>query len=189
MVIFHGKNGLAVADLAEVVFKRQFAVSCRIIECTFCGYASNQKDIHNHVIILHDGLIGYNSNELLSVVFNRWMNKGNVNCTICGQHAVRRMQFQSPPSLLFFDVPHKRLAIDTELHVDNVLLTLKGAIYIGDFHYICRFVDRYGIVWVHDGMLGRFFVREGHISSVNWHICRRKELTSLLYFRDLNYST
>ncbi|KAJ7697463.1 hypothetical protein B0H17DRAFT_866647, partial [Mycena rosella] len=90
-----------------------------------------------------------------------YLSKGLHLCPTCRLHGTRRRMTMlsrvlDVPPLIVLEINHKRLHFDEELVFDCngalVKLKLRGIIYGGQGHFTCRFVDRGGVLWFHDGI-------------------------------------
>ncbi|KAJ7720726.1 hypothetical protein B0H16DRAFT_1234568, partial [Mycena metata] len=47
------------------------------------------------------------------------------------------------------------------------VMTLRGIVYLGNSHFVCRFISKSNIVWYHDGIeTGRTCMPEGRLRDV-----------------------
>ncbi|KAJ7784232.1 hypothetical protein B0H16DRAFT_1296279 [Mycena metata] len=70
-----------------------------------------------------------------------------------------------------------------------VSLKLRGIIYAGQSHFTCRFIERGGKMWFHDGITtGRRCLPEININRVedklSLHRCGEKRAVAVIYARD-----
>ncbi|KAJ7709291.1 hypothetical protein B0H16DRAFT_1344619 [Mycena metata] len=60
------------------------------------------------------------------------------------------------PEFLFISVDSGKIVADARLLIDvagdRVTLSLRGIVYAGGAHFVCRFISARGRVWYHDGI-------------------------------------
>ncbi|KAJ7733486.1 hypothetical protein B0H16DRAFT_1254680, partial [Mycena metata] len=70
------------------------------------------------------------------------------------------------PELFLISVENRNLVFDHRLVFScggiAHSMNLRGIVYLGDLHFVSRFISAAGVVWYHDGIeTGRRCVREG----------------------------
>lgn len=89
-----------------------------------------------------------------------WMSlimKRKKKCAQCFE-AERVRQVVTTPLFLWMDLSGVtfHIKIDRHLRLTSTAFSkeysLAGIVYLGAKHYVCRFVDHFGMVWYHDGM-------------------------------------
>ncbi|KAJ7015742.1 hypothetical protein C8F04DRAFT_985019 [Mycena alexandri] len=68
-------------------------------------------------------------------------------------------------------------------------MKLRGIIYAGQAHFTCRYIERDGTMWFHDGITtGRNCLEEVKLQSLPdkliLHRCGEKRVTAVIYARD-----
>ncbi|KDQ51875.1 hypothetical protein JAAARDRAFT_97848, partial [Jaapia argillacea MUCL 33604] len=70
---------------------------------------------------------------------------------------------------------------------DDDVMSLRGVVYFGDFHYNARIIQANGDIWFNNGILtGENSIYEGHISTLNNTSLKyknNKHATALIYTR------
>ncbi|KAJ7024533.1 hypothetical protein C8F04DRAFT_968826 [Mycena alexandri] len=98
--------------------------------------------------------------------------------------------FESIPALCFIAVDSDRLLFDRHIVFDcggnPEALLLRGIIYGGGAHFVCRFIAKDGRMWYHDGIgTGRHCIDEGMLNDVKHHRLlmhtRGKQAVLLIY--------
>ena len=61
--------------------------------------------------------------------------------------------YDSPPSFVAFIVDKTKVNVDNEITFpgNNQRYRICGICYFADYHFVCRFIDKSGGVWYHDG--------------------------------------
>ncbi|KAJ6488146.1 hypothetical protein C8R47DRAFT_978889 [Mycena vitilis] len=96
--------------------------------------------------------------------------------------------------MILFDLNSDRLVFSNELVLpcqgEVVSLRLRGIVYGGQGHFTCRYIERGGEMWFHDGITtGRVCLPEINLSRVEdrlrLHRCGEKKAVAVIYSRDL----
>ncbi|KAJ7164296.1 hypothetical protein C8R46DRAFT_901697 [Mycena filopes] len=125
------------------------------------------------------------------------LTRGRRNCASCALGDVRvrlRMftTYQSVPAVFFVTVDSDLLIFDERLVFDcqgcMEVLLLRGIIYGGGAHFVCRFIGNDGRMWYHDGIgTGRRCVDDGMLNDIEDHRLlmrtREKQAVLLVYAR------
>jgi hypothetical protein len=93
--------------------------------------------------------------------------------------------------VLVFEINSRNIKVSKTLKFqqegENVVLDIRGLIYLGDFHFTSRIIGTDGILWYHDGITTRSSCEnEGDFnkfSSRNLLKCRGKNLILVVYAR------
>ncbi|KAJ7019553.1 hypothetical protein C8F04DRAFT_975515 [Mycena alexandri] len=99
--------------------------------------------------------------------------------------------FVAVPDFIFISVDSDKLLADKRLTIDvagvRVTLPLRGIVYGGGAHFVCRFISKRGRVWYHDGIVtGSRCVDDGWLKNVDprWLMSTRtREAVLLVYAR------
>ena len=66
---------------------------------------------------------------------------------------LRYLKYTSPPPFVVFITHNLKICVDNQIVFPEVdqMYCLCGIIYINSSHFVCRFIDKSGGVWYHDG--------------------------------------
>ncbi|KAJ6548905.1 hypothetical protein B0H19DRAFT_952667 [Mycena capillaripes] len=194
----NGPNGTAIDLIAGILLQSKCYGSGMQL-CPDCGYA----DPH-HYEMLEGHLSAGLNNRLeypLGVPLQEWLNsylsRGRSNCGRCRLNNVRtrmvmRTTINALPPVFIVNIDHDKLIFNPEIAVDCngylATMTLRGIIYGGQAHFTCRFVDRDGHMWFHDGITtGSRCLPEVSLRSVagllRLHYCGEKKAVAVIYAR------
>ncbi|KAJ6497973.1 hypothetical protein C8R47DRAFT_972124 [Mycena vitilis] len=96
--------------------------------------------------------------------------------------------------MILFDLSSDRLLFSNELVLpcqgELVSLRMRGIVYGGQGHFTCRYIERGGEMWFHDGITtGRACLPEIPLGRVqdrlSLHRCGEKKAVAVIYARDL----
>lgn len=115
-----------------------------------------------------------------NIPLQQYVNNMRVTCAsacgICHRSLNRVHTFISAPILLAFDLtlsnPNFNFFLSVPIRAARseqfrVEYCLRGIIYYGEHHFVCRIVKPSGTVWMHDGIAGRHMIREGPVNTLN----------------------
>lgn len=91
-----------------------------------------------------------------------------------------------PLYFLAFDFPAGAVHINSKISVDiqaqGVPYILKGVVYFGRSHFICRYIDREGKVWVYDGLSNYGSMEyDTTYASCDFSVCRSMHAITAVY--------
>ncbi|KAJ7662405.1 hypothetical protein B0H17DRAFT_953120, partial [Mycena rosella] len=94
------------------------------------------------------------------------------------------------PPVFVLGITDNRIGFDSEIGFDCsgtlIKMRLRGVIYGGQGHFTCRFFDRTGCMWFHDGITtGRQCIQEDDLIHVpdlfSLHTCKGKNAVAVVY--------
>ncbi|KAJ6467983.1 hypothetical protein C8R47DRAFT_990276 [Mycena vitilis] len=196
----YGPNTTSIDLIAQVILpSRYYAVGRQ--SCSLCGYV-DQRDYGVLESYLSAGLSTrqtYPEGVHLQVWMDRYMSNGRNNCPACRLSGVRTRltmatTLRDVPPMILLDLSSNRLVFSNELRFTcqgvGVSLKLRGIIYGGEGHFTCRYIERDGEMWFHDGITtGRDCLPEIALGRVqdrlSLHRCGEKKAVAVIYARDL----
>ncbi|KAJ7767253.1 hypothetical protein B0H16DRAFT_1308697 [Mycena metata] len=192
----YGSNTTSIDRIAQQLFpSKHFAVGRQVCRrCHFC----DDKGYRMLESYLSAGLKStdeYPDGVHLTSWLERYLSRGKQFCPSCRLVGVRQkldMQTQvtEVPPIMLLDITHKRLVFSEELcfNVGGRLfkLKLRGIIYGGQAHFTCRFIQKDGSMWFHDGITtGNSCIRENRLQDgedrLQLHKCGEKSAVAVIY--------
>ena len=159
-------------------------------QCTSCGYNDTQ-DIHNYMWDMYYHFHGSTQ---------QWLDRCQSEivdgqCPYCrNQSIASSRQYDSPPPVVAINTEGQRVPIDTQISIEtdggNIsTYVICGVVYLGDFHFVSRIVDKNSTIWYYDGASSEAMngMKERQIKSTdsyNLLQCRGKQASLVLYVLD-----
>ena len=91
----------------------------------------------------------------------QWINecqtgKKDGRCVICNGRIFSKRKYDVAPPVVAINIEGQQIPIEDKIYVetdgDNVnTYNLCGVIYLGDFHFVSRLIDKANNVWFYDG--------------------------------------
>ncbi|KAJ6460798.1 hypothetical protein C8R47DRAFT_993771 [Mycena vitilis] len=185
----YGPNTTSIDLIAQVILpSRYYAVGRQ--SCAVCGYV-DQRDYGVLESYLSAGLSTrqtYPEGVQLQVWMDQYMSNGRNNCPASMATTLRDV-----PPMILLDLSSDRLVFSDELRFTCqgavVSLKLRGIIYGGGHHFTCRYIEKDGEMWFHDGITtGRDCLPEIALGRVqdrlSLHRCGEKKAVAVIYARD-----
>ena len=146
--------------LVRETLKLDIPVLQRIYRCRTCNYTSDPMTSSKVVWTCDVDFWKANPAKLgthKGKSVTQWMNalaiqKTNQCCPKCSKCMVMLDSYTVAPGILAFLTPDK-VVIETQIVCPNInqMYKLCGIIYYHQAHFVCRFIDKSGGVWFHDG--------------------------------------
>jgi hypothetical protein len=183
-----GRFGASVGDLTNEIFGPGKPLIDHRHTCTACPYRSPPVDSRiSSVSAVRLGFAG---------TVTDWLARNrptDTRCPRCNAALTRTIRYRELPDVILFELYNpfdvnivQRVQLDTGTDVYN--LSLRGLIYLGDFHFTARIISPEADVWYHDGRTTRkTCTYEGKFHSMSndeVRICYGKELKYFLYAKD-----
>ncbi|KAJ7705227.1 hypothetical protein B0H16DRAFT_1346322 [Mycena metata] len=172
----YGPNTTSIDRIAEVLFPCKYYATGKQ-SCSECGYV----DPCDYGLLESQMSVGLSSQQDCSngVGLQSWMNtylrKGRGACPVCrasGRHCRLDMNstLRDVPPIILLNLDHESFIFNEKLSFvcEGVMVSLKlrGIIYAGQSHFTCRFIERGGKMWFHDGITtGRRCLPEINITA------------------------
>ncbi|KAJ7161114.1 hypothetical protein C8R46DRAFT_905054 [Mycena filopes] len=195
-----GPNGTSIDRVAMAVLPAKY-YGTGVHLCPICGHTDGRE--YGVLEMFSVAGLAANTEYPNGVSLQRWMYdylaKGRARCELCRirggtSRMIMRTSINSLPPILVLDITHEKLIFDRELIFDvngvQARMRLRGIIYGGQGHFTCRFVDRSGGLWFHDGITtGRRCLQEVNLSAITRLLdlqrCGEKTAVAVIYARDL----
>ncbi|KAH8067798.1 hypothetical protein BXZ70DRAFT_903103 [Cristinia sonorae] len=109
-------------------------------------------------------------------------------CGMCSRKIFRRLIFsEEMPMFVFVNVSPVEVLVTPSIQLNNQQYVLKGLIYLGSEHFVCRVIDAQGKVWYNDGIeTGRLCIEEGNFvnaDSTYFLKAKGKPLSTVIYMK------
>ncbi|KAJ7153845.1 hypothetical protein C8R46DRAFT_897874 [Mycena filopes] len=197
----YGHNSTSIDRIAQRVFPSKcYAVGRQV--CEWCGFL----DPVSYGMLESYMSVGLSTRrdhgkgvELLEWV-TTYLAKGRQICQPCrlsgnpGRRLSMKSTVREVPPLMLFDLTHDKILFSDKLEFEiggkREILRLRGIIYGGQGHFTCRYVQRQGQMWFHDGITtGSSCLRESMLQDVDdrlrLHRCGEKAAIAVLYALDV----
>lgn len=183
-----GEEGTSIGELICEMFRKTSGIDIWY-QCQSCN--SRRRDNRNSNLFVVE-CQGMNRLRSASDMIKASMDaRSNIDdCYHCHSSMDTDLHFVKAPKIIAFNVdPLKPFILDKDIRISddssrNTVLTLRGLIYLGNFHFVSRIVTLDGNVWYHDGIeTGNTSVFDGTIRQVPRDLwkCRGKLLTTIIY--------
>lgn len=170
------------------------------IECTTCSYNDNDNNNNNNItfgtintLFTHEHagfpMNRYNMNDAIQSYLSRTLSRLCRNCIQNNMQVQLKchIRINSIPDILVLEAlnygvkPTLELTLTSNSGPSRLLLT--GIIYGDGNHFVCRLIDKSGLVWLHDGMVTgstcKFEQRVDLLSDLSW--LRKQNEKKMLY--------
>ena len=109
---------------------------------------------------------------------------------ICNALFDSTIHFSETHKIYAVDVTDRNISVSQTIKIQgpvcSTILSLRGLVYHGGYHFTCRIVDQSGNIWYHDGMsTGRTSTKEGKFGTVsqpNLKTCRNRKLCLMIQY-------
>ncbi|KAI0355617.1 hypothetical protein OH77DRAFT_1454050 [Trametes cingulata] len=192
---------IAVSDIVDELLRRQDGYGYRASTCMSCGRV--EGGMRDHGRTLSSGLLYVHSHAengrssrsglgtFSSAVKETVAGEINGTCRHCGGSRRATLVVERVPSIICVELYPASGGLGTQLdrsfsvEVNGLTRywTLRGLIYWGGNHFTCRYLDRNGMVWYHDGVsCGRDCKPERLADEMNLLEANRRGLSHLIYY-------
>ena len=135
--------------------------------------------------------VAHNATGSISQILeNHMCHQSQQVCNNCNVPLETMMHFSDTHKIYAVDVTDRNVTLSRTVKIQGsahaTTLHLKGLVYHGGYHFICRIIDESSNIWFHDGMTtGKIAIREGKfgssISQPNLKECKNKQLCLVIY--------
>ena len=183
LLFLYGQVGTSVSELARQLMIRDKSPCYAKIQCITCNKQEHVQSPENFMHMMNSNLKSINN------WFQNWQIETTDDCGECRskQHIIRN--FAVNPEILMFSLNVTGIAISKSIWIKDAndkvtMLPLKGIVYSGNFHFICRIISD-KTVWFHDGITTRSKCdKVGHItdfSDKTFMTCNNKHAVLAVY--------
>lgn len=176
----YGPNGTSM-DLVSITLAPNVTYAIRKDVCNRCGFIDPEDHgvltPHTSIVLSHTLLAARPNGVLISAWLKSFLVKSRRSCPVCGSsgspaHMRSSSTFIRVPEVLFLSVDSDQIIPDKRLIIDcdgvREVLSLRGIVYAGGAHFVCKLFSKGGKIWYHDGILtGRRCVDDGCLRDVN----------------------
>ena len=157
-----GTRGCDIIKLTEHIMRENDDLLLLKHHCTGCAYQSNEQHL-NHVIHYctrglwssHTRRLGrYDNRKTTTWIEALFEQKSNIACPNCYVKMYKKLVYSEAPKFFIMSMTALKPTIEAQVKIPghNVLYRLCGIIYFGEFHFVCRIIDKSGEIWYHDGV-------------------------------------
>jgi hypothetical protein len=182
----YGHAGTPIIEMAEQLLRSDNIIASHWLKCVDCqDENSRSNDLQTCVIQCSD----YTDCTTAACLQKRLVDRhATRRCNKCHGALDQITRFETIPNIIVFALNHKSIRVSKRVSIPNgdnpVVLTLKGIVYHGDFHFTARICTN-SHVWFHDGMVtGRKCRYEGKLSVLtdsDLSVCNGKTVSLAVY--------
>jgi hypothetical protein len=182
----YGYQGTSVALLATRMLYPVYRVSKPYICCSQCDHTVIIDSHHvSRVIFVPENTVC----STAQVVSGHFSYQTNQTCDNCMAPLESTVHFDNTPKILALNFSNQNFPISRTVKVMGAdrftVLHLKGIVYHGDFHFVCRVFADTGKIWFNDGIrTGRDSVEDGwlgRVSQPNLNMYQNKQACLIVY--------
>ncbi|KAM6490121.1 hypothetical protein JOM56_014440, partial [Amanita muscaria] len=164
----YGQSGTNIAELADKLFELKSHAFTTTLKCTSCSQSVHMQSNANLLLNILD-----NDMKNINEWFKAWQQKSEGNCAACAspQNIVR--DISQVTKLVAFSLNGKGIPISKTISIylsnnKTKRLSLRGIVYLGDFHFTCRIICPDKDVWFHDGIITKqFCTNQGMLKDIS----------------------
>ena len=165
--------GANITELSKYMFQHSInhSYGAQQLECTNCNY---HLRVHIDSMLWDMECVYRGSTQQWINDNQQGMQKGS--CPRCQSLVVSQKRYDEPPPMILVNIEQQKVPVDTKLALETVdrqhhTYNLCGIIYLGDFHFVSRIIDKANNVWYYDGMYDAtsMGVKEGKLKSSDRH--------------------
>jgi hypothetical protein len=181
----YGSTGTSIATLANYLFKTNYILMSNDVYCTNCNYSYHAgNSCAQFVFECIPTFQGHTSSYIDQLLVQQ-----QDECHHCYSPLKCVSKFIQIPPFIIVVINNARLRISKQMKfVDNDrknVYTLRGIIYLGNFHFTSRIITSDNIVWYHDGIETKnICIREDTLQILNYdelQQCNGRNATLLVY--------
>ncbi|KAJ6528833.1 hypothetical protein B0H19DRAFT_896806, partial [Mycena capillaripes] len=158
----YGPAMSSIDRVAEVIMPSKYYAAGRQ-SCHGCGYIDGQSYgmLESYMSAGLSSRRTYPDGVNLREWLSEYLTKGRQSCPTCRLRGIKcRLTMTSTlrdvPPIILLDVNHEKLVFSDQLVLvcqgAVVTSSLRGIIYGGEGHFTCRYVEKGGEMWFHDGI-------------------------------------
>lgn len=149
----YGKVGTDIGELCSAVFKSNSDIISSVLICNHCNNQAQTQPAHGYMEVLA-------SNDRVSLrqlVSSSQDHQTKTRCPDCRNYYNLTKRFIVKPKLLLYNIHSQKVRVSKKVIIQlsdgtSSGLSLRGIIYLGDYHFVARFIDSSKKVWFHDGI-------------------------------------
>jgi len=178
----YGKVGTSISSLASEMFSNPITISSTKI----CVHCENCLIVDMHVT----------QPTSVNEWFKSWQSQPKIECATC-RKTTRLLGCDDKRGygekhqrivIVNLDTPHVQISKHIKMKCINgkyTMLSLRGIVYLGGYHFTSRIVSSDRSVWYHDGIVtGKKCMKDGHLidyTSQDLLSCRERQANLLVY--------
>ena len=149
----YGRIGTDIGDLCNAIFSSRHNVVSSQLVCNQCNLDPQQQPTTSHMEVVSST----KSISLKQIIRSSQDQATQIPCGTCQTQCRLIRRYNNTPPILAFNLQSSTIKISKKitLKLDNSTssnLVLRGIIYLGERHFIIRYIDNDRKVWFHDGI-------------------------------------